>query len=328
LLPVSGWDESNDWLGYIPFEELPRVYNPPEQVVASANNRIADSAYPYHLSQFFEPPHRIRRIAQLLSSRSKFTFQEMRQTQFDYVSLHAVDLISTLAGELSQIPGSDDQTLNAAAARLLAWDGRCAADSIEASIFHLFHHHLLQNLLLPDLGEEIYCAYTELLNQCIVPTDRILAEPNGVWFSRRPRSDLVASSLREACGALQEKFGTNIAAWQWGRIHRLHMTHALGRVPGLKRPLGIGPLPTPGDSMTINLGFYRHSNPFTHTVGASLRFTVELGESMRSEVVLPSGQSGHPFSPHYADQTDLWIKNERFSLTAPRTANRLLLKPA
>ena len=326
LLPVAGWDESNDWLGYIPFEELPRVFNPPERVVASANNRITDSAYPYYLSQFFEPPHRVRRIAQLLSARSKFTFQEMAQAQFDYVSLHAVDLLSTLAGELSQIP-NDDQTLKSAATRLLAWDGHCAADSIEAAIFHLFHHRLLQNLLLPDLGEEIYCAYTELLNQCIVPTDRILAEPNGVWFSRRPRSDLVTSSLREACGALQEKFGTNIEAWQWGRIHRLHMTHALGRVPGLKHPLGIGPLPTSGDGMTINVGFYRHSNPFTHTVGASLRFTVELGESMRSEVVLSSGQSGHPSSAHYADQTDLWIRNERFSLSASRTATRLLLKP-
>jgi acyl-homoserine lactone acylase PvdQ len=79
--------------------------------------------------------------------------------------------------------------------------------------------------------------------------------------------------------------------------------------------------------MTINVGFYRYSNPFTHTVGSSLRFVAELGESIRSEIVLPSGQSGHPSSAHYSDQKDLWIKNERISLTGIRSDNRLLLKP-
>jgi len=326
LLPVSGWDEINDWLGYIPFEELPRVYNPPEGVVANANNRITDGAYPYYLSQFFEPPHRIRRIEQLLDSRSKFDFEQMTQAQFDCLSLHGLELITHLAGELSQVP-DDNPSLKAAANRLLAWDGRCDTDSVDAAIFHLFHYRLLQKLLIPTLGEELFSAYTEILNQCIVPTDRILADPSSVWFSRRSRYALVVSALRETCGELKEKFGSNIEAWHWGKIHQLQMTHAFGRTRVFKQPLGVGPLPTPGDGTTINLGFYRHSNPFTHTVGSSLRFVAELGESIRSEIVLPSGQSGHPSSAHYSDQARLWIKNERISLTGIRSDTRLLLKP-
>ena len=326
LLPVSGWEEGNDWLGYIDFEELPRVYNPPERVVANANNRITDRAYPYYLSHFFEPPHRVRRIEQLLGSRAKFTVEQMAEAQSDCLSLHALQLIAELAAELSRIP-DDDQTIKTAAQRLLAWNGRCGADSIDAAIFHLFHYRLLQNLLIPTLGEELCCAYTEILNQCIVPTDRIFADPSSVWFSRRSRSDIVTASLRQACGELQEKFGSNVEAWRWGKLHQLHMTHAFGRRRVFKHPLGIGPLPTAGDGMTINLGFYRHSNPFAHTVGSSLRFTAELGASIRSEIVLPSGQSGHPSSAHYEDQSDLWLKNERISLTAIPSDNRLVLKP-
>ncbi len=56
LLPLAGWDEDNDWRGYIPFDDLPRIYNPPDGVIATANNRITDAVYPYYLSHFFSRP--------------------------------------------------------------------------------------------------------------------------------------------------------------------------------------------------------------------------------------------------------------------------------
>jgi penicillin amidase len=54
------------------------------------------------------------------------------------------------------------------------------------------------------------------------------------------------------------------------------------------------------------MGFYRHSNPYMQTVGASLRFVIDVGGWQQSRFVLPSGQSGHSLSPHYSDQTALW----------------------
>ena len=84
--------------------------------------------------------------------------------------------------------------------------------------------------------------------------------------------------------------------------------------------------------MSINLGFYRHSNPYMQTVGASLRFIADLASPRSSEFVLPSGQSGHPLSPHYADQTELWLSGGRISMTNPDcdeslNERNLLLKP-
>ncbi|HEX9265232.1 MAG TPA: penicillin acylase family protein [Candidatus Binatia bacterium] len=332
LLPVPGWEEGDDWLGYIPFEELPRVYNPPQGAVASANNRVTDAAYPYYLSHFVEPPHRIRRIQELLEQPKKLSAEDLAAIQLDSVSLHARELIATLEGELARIP-EDSRTVKIAANRLLSWDGSCAITSIEAAIFHVFHHRLLVNLLVPALGEDLCSAYIEILNQCVVPIDRILSDLNSTWFGSRSRLELVTVSLGEACAELEDNFGANIEAWRWGKIHQLHMNHALGRSKILKPFLSIGPMPTPGDGMTVNSGFYRHSNPYTQTVGASLRFIVELNSSIRSGFVLPSGQSGHPSSTHYSDQTELWLKGKRIPFRTVHDHlrlydSRLLLNPA
>lgn len=311
LLPLPGWDNNNDWRGYIPFNELPQIYNPPEGVIATANNRITDTAYPHYLSHFFEPPHRFRRIGELLSARKKYTAGDLAALQLDNVSLHAKELIATLRPELKNIT-DDHPAVKAAAGYLLSWDGACAETSVPAAIFHVFHHRLLVNLLVPDLGDELFSAYVEILNQCIVPTDRIFADPGSKWFTGRSRAELVALSLREACAELAESLGEHLSGWRWGRIHTLHMNHSLGRGPMLRCLLGIGPMPTAGNGTTINLGFYRHSNPYAQTVGASLRFVVDMGKQT-SELVLPSGQSGHPWSAHYRDQTELWRRGERIS---------------
>lgn len=330
LLPLAGWQENNDWSGYIPFEELPRIYNPPQGVIATANNRIADSAYPYYLSHFFEPPQRIRRIEQLLGARKTFSADDLAAIQLDDLSLHARELIEALSVDLARL-ADQDETVKDAATRLLSWDGKCGEHSVEAAIFHVFHHQLLANLLTPNLGEQLFAAYGEILNQCIVPTERILREANSLWFAGRTRAELVTRSLRETCVELAAALGSDTKNWQWGRIHRLQMNHALGRIKLLQPLLGIGPLPAAGDGMTINLGFYRHSNPYTQTVGAALRFVVELNNSVNSSFILASGQSGHPLSPHYRDQTERWRKGERITLSSgsaePPHSHHLLLKP-
>ena len=305
LLPLPGWDDKNEWRGYIPFEDLPRIFNPPDGVVASANNRITDAAYPYYLSHFYEPPHRFRRIGQLVSQKQKYSRESAAALQLDDVSLHAKELITALASELKKMADAST-AVKTAADYLLSWDGACAATSVSAAIFHVFHHRLLVNLLSPDLGEELFSAYVEILNQCIVPTDRILTEPNSIWFARRSRADLVSLALRETCVELEQALGPDMSKWQWGKIHTLQLNHSLGRVPLLKSLIGIGPWPAPGDGTTLNLGFYRHSNPYVQTVGPSLRFIVDMAKQPGSSFILPSGQSGHPWSSHYRDQTEIW----------------------
>jgi penicillin amidase len=305
LLPLDGWIEDNDWRGYIPFSELPRIYNPPEGMIATANNRIVDGSYPHYLSHFFEPPYRIRRIEKLLAENETFSIGDMETLQSDVVSLHATELIEALKNDLAQIAEEDNEH-QVAADLLIRWDGICHEKSVEAAIFHLFHHRLMANLLVPVLGDDLFSAYIEIFNQSLAPTDKILSDPGSCWFSTKSRRELVTKSLRETCQELEKTLGDDIELWQWGKIHKLILDHSLGRVKLLRPMLGIGPLPSPGDGTTINMGFYRHSNPYAHTVGASLRFIIDVGNWHQSEFILASGQSGHFLSPHYSDQTAHW----------------------
>jgi penicillin amidase len=161
------------------------------------------------------------------------------------------------------------------------------------------------NLLLPVLGEDLCTAYVEIFNQSLIPIFEILRDPSSPWFSTKSRQALVTSSLGEACEQLKASFGEDLEFWQWGKIHNLSLNHSLGRIKLLSPLLRIGPFASPGDGTTINMGFYRHSNPYSHTVGASLRFVIDVG-GWQSNFILTSGQSGHPCSPHYGDQTPLW----------------------
>jgi penicillin amidase len=188
----------------------------------------------------------------------------------------------------------------------------------------------LHNLLFPELGENVFHAYVEILNQCIVPTDSIFADPHSIWFAGKSRNTVVRQSLRQACAELAAELGASIESWRWGKIHQLQINHAFGRSKLLRPLLGVGPFGASGDGTTINFGFYRHSNPYAQTAGPSLRFTVELGTQPSSEFILPTGQSGHPLSQHYRDQTQTWRQGRGINLTFEQTRNtgrHLILRP-
>lgn len=321
LLPVPGWSGEHDWKGHIPFSELPRLYNPPQGVIATANNKIVDGAYPYYLSDLFDPPYRIQRIEECLSAKEKFSLEDMGKIQMDGLSVQAREMIRDLRDDLEQI-AHKDSSLKGAVERLIGWNGDCSEQSVEAALSHVLHQRLMRNLLEADLGPELYLAYVEILNQALVPVEQILRDPHSPWFDSSPRLSLVEKSLREACDELAEKLGKEMDQWEWQRLHTLTLRHPLDRSKILAPIFSIGPFPASGDAFTINMGFYRHSNPYSQIVGASLRMILDLGERERSLFILPSGQSGHFFSSHYNDQTPLWRAGDYIRLYAEKEATR------
>jgi penicillin G amidase len=220
-----------------------------------------------------------------------------------------------LKSDLAQVAEGKGQS-NTAAERLICWDGSCDEKSVASAIFHVFHHRLMVNLLVPLLGEDLFPAYVEIFNQSLTPTYQILRDPGASWFSTTSRQALVAASIREAYEELGKRLGADMELWQWGKIHRFMLNHPLGRIRLLK-PLLNSSFPSPGDGTTINMGFYRHSNPYEHTVGASLRLVIDVGGWQQSGFVLAPGQSGHPLSPHYGDQTPLWRTGRYIKMEVP-----------
>jgi penicillin amidase len=210
---------------------------------------------------------------------------------------------------------STASNINTAADRLLRWDGHCGVDSVAAAIFHAFHQRLTRNLLVPILGEELFITYVEIFNQSILPIENILRSPDSPWFAERSRTELVRSALADACAELTESLGPDQNHWQWGKLHTLTLNHPFSRISFLRPLFSVGPFPSSGDNFTLNMGFYRHSNPYLHIVGPSMRMIVETGQSICSRFMLPSGQSGHPFSQHYRDQTARWQTQDYVELS-------------
>ncbi|HJV74027.1 MAG TPA: penicillin acylase family protein, partial [Noviherbaspirillum sp.] len=66
LAPAPGWDARYDWRGFIPFDELPRQYNPASQRLMTANQKIVGPDYPHFLTSEWTLPYRANRIDALL----------------------------------------------------------------------------------------------------------------------------------------------------------------------------------------------------------------------------------------------------------------------
>ncbi len=93
LLPIPAWDDTNHWRGTLPTTVLPRVYDPPEGFVATANENINARGGPMLVTQTV-PDYRKRRIDERLSELNPVTLADMQALQYDVVSLQARDLLA------------------------------------------------------------------------------------------------------------------------------------------------------------------------------------------------------------------------------------------
>ncbi len=305
-LPLEGWNAAHDWTGTIPFEELPRLYNPPEGIVANANNRVADPAYPYYLSDLYEPPYRIERIRHLLTRDPRLSVEAMAAIQLDTCSVQAERLLNALGPELREI-AREEPSLRDCVELLEEWDYGCGTESPGAALFHVLYHRLMWNIWEKDLGEELFTSYAEILNQAVAPLDDILTDPVSVWFRDTSRKEVLATSLREAQAELTKQQGPDPANWSWGRLHTVTLAHPLGNNKWLAPFFSLGPYPVPGDGVTVSNSYYRHSRPYDQVVGASHRMVVTLSDPIRSNFVIVPGQAGNPVSTHYRDHMDPWL---------------------
>jgi penicillin amidase len=102
--------------------------------------------------------------------------------------------------------------------------------------------------------------------------------------------------------------------WRWGDLHQISFRHPVGLgVPILDRLLQLsrGPYPIGGDADTVAQAGVDPWNPFSATAySASYRQVFDTGDWDRGVFILPTGQSGHPASPHYADMVSAWRNGE------------------
>ncbi|NIY41627.1 MAG: hypothetical protein GWM92_20035 [Gemmatimonadetes bacterium] len=288
LLPVPGWTGEHDWVGWLPFEEHPRVVNPDRGYVVTANNRQSrDSVSVLASGGSWAPPYRAQRIEERILARRVHDAASMAEIQLDVESAFAARY-RTRAVDAFRGAG-----LDSAAAALEGWDLRATRESREAALFYAWIEETRAGLRRHLYGGEP--GYLPLR-----AVERLL-------------EGRVADAGEIPIGAAGRALD-GVGGRPWGEIHRLVLDHPLAPVPVLGRILGFGrgPVPREGAHFTVNVAsFPATSPPFTTTSGPSQRHVSDLADPAgRGHFVLPGGQSGWPAGPHSWDQLRLWIGGE------------------
>jgi penicillin amidase len=321
-LPSPGWDADYGWRGFLSIDELPHVANPPEGFVAAANNQPVGPDFPFALGPDWCDSYRIGRIVELLRARERHDRASMAAIQLDVRSNAARDFVA----RVREILG-DEQPLDPlerdALRRLYDWDGTMAVDSVAASIYQYSRARLLTFLYAPRLGDllNLYLgaaahpfAGSSLLWRSSSHLRRAMADeawPEKMGHRGLSWRDVVLIGLGEGVSALRLRFGEDPEGWRWGRIHQLWLEHPLARVRPLRLLLNRGGFPIGGDGDTpLQTGGAPWNLEAPVSVVPSTRQIVDLGDPRETVSVMPGGQSGHPLSPHYADQIELFARGE------------------
>ncbi|WP_149535677.1 penicillin acylase family protein [Siccirubricoccus phaeus] len=320
-LPAPGWDGSHDWLGWVPFAELPHVPAPESGVVANANNRVAPPDHPVFLGQHWPADWRFRRIGELLAAVPKQDAAGFAAMQLDTVSLFARAVLAE-DGKLHRLPRPEGLA-GRALDLLLAWDGDIGADRPEPLIFNAFTRQLGRLALAaggvpPGLAE----ARSGFLRRLLGPGEE------GAAWCLGDCTVLAGRALTEAVAGLAAQLGPNPGAWRWGALHQARFEHPLLRAIPWLRDRARLEVPTGGDEATLSRGGMGPAS-FAHVHGAGLRLVADLASSAGVQAIIATGQSGHPLSPHWADLLPLWQAGETLSLgpAAVAEGGRLSLRP-
>lgn len=155
-LPVPGWTDEYEWAGYVLFEQLPHIYNPPQGYIASANNRAVSDDYPYLIGASWAAPYQAQRIVELIEQGSQFTVADMQAMPGDMLSAQARELLPVLR---AVTPAGSRE---AAALDLLSgWEGAMRGDSAAAAVYQGYYYAAIEAIFageLRDLFDEQYQA--------------------------------------------------------------------------------------------------------------------------------------------------------------------------
>lgn len=318
--PVPGDRHDYDWVGVIPFDQLPQGMNAPSGYFATANNRTMAPDYPYFIAGKFDFDYRIHRIRQMIAATPHHNLDSMAAMQLDTFSPAAQELLPLMLA----VQSDPD---------LATWDLRMDRDAPEPLIFSAWLRELAHILLDPRVGSEFSDVWSW---DAPLIADALKGKP-AAGLCDDPRTPAVEDcagdvrlAYKQAIAKLTAAYGADRSNWRWGNAHRAHFPNrVLGQVPVVASLVDLA-TPTDGDNFTLNRASPRVDDPtgahFDDVHGASLRVIFDLSNLDRSRFVIAGGQCGNPLSAHYADFVALWRDGQYVTMVG-KDGNLLRLVP-
>jgi penicillin amidase len=314
-VPEPGATDDYDWIGYVPFEDLPHAYNPASGIIATANSRVIPEGYPYYFTDAFAAPFRSARIFDLLdagtpgrqcgSQRACFTVDDMLKIDMDIHPLDDAWLAPALVRAAAARPPSSDEARKAVDL-LQHWNGEATADSPVPLIGHDTMIALRERILRPKLGETLARRNWSL---SAIFVEKVVDQKLARWL---PPDDAdfdtaLMASLDEGLHRINERIkDRDPAAWRWGDTIPLTFHHPLDPLPIVGRWFDVGPFPQKGTANCVKAT--------TPGAGPSMRMVVDFSYLDASVQNLTLGESGELSSAYYADQFQAWYTGHSFPM--------------
>ena len=310
-LPVAGTGDF-EWQGFIPFEDLPSLYDPPSGRIVTANQNPFPADFKHPVAGLFSAPYRQREIDALLRAKKGWKPEDMLVVQKDVYSEFSHFLARQVLAAY-QARGQRNASLAEAAALLEKWNGQMEKGQAAPLVVTLIYQQLrraIADRAAPGKGT----AYDPDIATAAI--ERLLRERPASWFS-----DYDALLLRAFADAVEEgrrAHGQNVNNWDYGRYNALTLGHpVLSRIPYLGGYFRIGPVPMSGSATTIK--------QTTPRLGPSMRFVADLSNWDQSLNNIVTGQSGQPFSGHFTDQWDTYYVGRSYPMEFSRVTAKSVL---
>jgi penicillin amidase len=322
-VPASGADGKHDWTGYLDFDKLPSLYNPPSGIIATANAKITPEGYRYTLATQWFPPYRTERIYQVLEQDpgKKFTPADMLALQTDITSAYDRFFAERFVDAVDHSPKASARVREAAEI-MRGFDGRMLVDSVAPTIEVNARKELWSLLLKPKLDTDwMHYEWSE----SAVALENIVREQPQRWLPPGYTSfnDLLTQAVENAVKAGP----ADLKSWHYGTAFPVDINHPIfGVIPGLRHWAGPGRHPQSGGAYTVK--------QVGRSLGPSERMTVDFANLDASTFNIVIGESGQIFSPYYMDQWPAWYGNTTFTLAysdaavASAKTHALTLEPA
>ena len=332
LAPVPG-DGRYEWQGHLSLDQLPSSVNPQKGFLATANEMNLPQGWDWSKAAIgFEwvDKSRSQRIHRVLGEQPRHRLSDSCALQNDLYSEAAARMQKVL-----REVALSGEAASRAARHLLDWDCITAPASSAAALFEIWVTRHLKPALYTAFGAD------EKLHALLQPGDiqsvlEVMEQPDA-WFGvdgTSQRRRIVEETLAAAWQDCVSRLGADAAGWQWGKVHRLILDHAVaGAFPQVASSFSVEPIELGGSSSTPMYAAYRPGD-FAAITGPSVRMVIDVGAWDNSVFVNLPGQSGDPRSPHYQDLKQDWLTGRYHQLAYSReavdavTEHRILLNPA
>ena len=309
--PESEWEDN--WLDWIPFDEMPHQRNPDRGWVGTANHFTVPADYPYYFTNYASPSYRYRRLTQRISEKSgQLTVDDHWSIQRDTKNLLAESVTPILVTGLLANPNT--KSLGDV---LRQWNFRDDTDQAGPTIFQTVYMKLAKEVFRDELGDD---NAEQMLRSWYFWQERfekMVRDGDSPWFDdittkdkRENLTDMIARAGNAARTQLESELGADPSRWQWGRIHTMQWVNPIRRSGTGSQWLGTKPLAASGSAETLYRGWYDYENPFAVTHTAAVRMVADFGDRDKVRAVMAGGEVARTFHRHQKDQIDAYMSGQ------------------